>query len=139
MEEETSNHEYGINVFNRIQQFSKPIIAKINGHCIGGGLELAMACHHLVAVDNPKIKIGFPEVRYRFLPGWEGLQRLAKRMGKDKALDLFFEGFFEKSEKHPLLLGLVNIYEAKELGIIDNIQPEQNIDEYIKQKMDIPR
>lgn len=73
-------------VFNFIENFSKPIIAAVNGFALGGGLELAMACHIRVVSENAKM--GLPEVSLGLIPGYGGTQRLAQLVGKGKAFEM---------------------------------------------------
>lgn len=73
-------------IFNFIENFSKPIIAAVNGFALGGGLELAMACHFRVVSDNAKM--GLPEVSLGVIPGYGGTQRLAQLVGKGKAFEM---------------------------------------------------
>ncbi|MBL7931207.1 MAG: enoyl-CoA hydratase/isomerase family protein [Bacteroidia bacterium] len=73
-------------IFNFIENFSKPIIAAVNGFALGGGLELAMACHLRVVSDNAKM--GLPEVSLGLIPGYGGTQRLAQLVGKGKAFEM---------------------------------------------------
>jgi enoyl-CoA hydratase len=73
-------------VFNFIENYSKPIIAAINGFALGGGLELAMACHIRVVSDNARM--GLPEVGLGLIPGYGGTQRLAQLIGKGKAFEM---------------------------------------------------
>jgi enoyl-CoA hydratase len=73
-------------VFNFIENYSKPIIAAVNGFALGGGLELAMACHIRVVSDNAKM--GLPEVGLGVIPGYGGTQRLAQLVGKGKAFEM---------------------------------------------------
>ena len=73
-------------LFNYIENFPKPIIGAINGFALGGGLELAMACHFRVASENAKM--GLPEVSLGVIPGYGGTQRLPQLIGKGKALEL---------------------------------------------------
>lgn len=73
-------------VFNFIENFSKPVIAAVNGFALGGGLELAMACHIRVVSDNAKM--GLPEVSLGVIPGYGGTQRLAQLVGKGKAFEM---------------------------------------------------
>lgn len=119
MKREVKNHRIGIGVLNRIAKMSQYFIARINGHCIGGGLEFALGCDYLIAL--PKMLIGFPEGKYGMLPGWNGLQSLAHKIGKEKALELYFEGFFEPSGKPLFRNGIVSSERALELGIVDEI------------------
>lgn len=73
-------------IFNFIENYSKPIIAAVNGFALGGGLELAMACHIRVVSDNAKM--GLPEVSLGVIPGYGGTQRLAQLVGKGKAFEM---------------------------------------------------
>lgn len=73
-------------IFNFIENYSKPVIAAVNGFALGGGLELALACHIRVASDNAKM--GLPEVSLGVIPGYGGTQRLAQILGKGKAFEM---------------------------------------------------
>lgn len=73
-------------VFNYIENMNKPVIAAINGFALGGGLELAMACHFRIASDNAKM--GLPEVSLGVIPGYGGTQRLTNLIGKGKAMEM---------------------------------------------------
>ena len=73
-------------LFNLIENFSKPVIAAINGFALGGGLELAMACHMRVCRSNARL--GLPEVSLGVIPGYGGTQRLTQLVGKGRALEL---------------------------------------------------
>lgn len=73
-------------VFNFIENYSKPVIAAVNGFALGGGLELAMACHMRVVSSNAKM--GLPEVSLGVIPGYGGTQRLAQLVGKGKAFEM---------------------------------------------------
>jgi len=73
-------------VFNYIENMDKPVIAAINGFALGGGLELAMACHFRIASDNAKM--GLPEVSLGVIPGYGGTQRLTSLVGKGKAMEM---------------------------------------------------
>lgn len=132
MRREVENHRYGINIINEIADMEQYFIARLNGHCIGGGLEFALSCDYLIAL--PKILVGMPESKYGILPGWNGLQTLAYKIGKEKTLTLYFEGFFEPSGKNPLRNGICGAEEALELGIIDEIAPSQiTLDERVRE------
>ena len=79
-------------VFRRLETAGKPLVAAINGTALGGGLELALACHYRVAADNPKTRIGLPEVTLGVLPGAGGTQRLPRLIGIRAAVPLMVEG-----------------------------------------------
>ncbi|MFD2285356.1 enoyl-CoA hydratase [Pedobacter petrophilus] len=94
-----------INVFDAIENSTKPFIAAINGFALGGGLELAMACHMRVASETAKL--GLPEVTLGLIPGYGGTQRLTQLVGKGKAIELITTaGMVTASEA--LKIGLVN-------------------------------
>ena len=93
------------NVLDLIENFPKPIIAAINGYALGGGLELAMACHMRVAVNTAKM--GLPEVSLGLIPGYGGTQRLTKLVGKTNAMEMILSGEMIDSQK-ALNLRLVN-------------------------------
>jgi 3-hydroxyacyl-CoA dehydrogenase/enoyl-CoA hydratase/3-hydroxybutyryl-CoA epimerase len=70
----------------RLEQLGKPVVAAINGAALGGGLEIALACHHRIAVDDDKVKLGLPEVTLGLLPGGGGVTRLVRMLGITEAL-----------------------------------------------------
>src|SRR5207245_5973393 len=83
-------------LLNRIERFDKPIIGAINGACLGGGLELAMACHMRVAAAG--ILLGLPEIKLGLIPGFGGPQRLPRIIGPSKAADVILTGNAVTSE-----------------------------------------
>jgi enoyl-CoA hydratase len=92
-------------VFNRLESLAKPVIAAVNGFALGGGCELAMACHLRIASDAAKF--GQPEVKLGLIPGYGGTQRLPRLVGKGRALQLLMTGeIIEASEA--FRIGLVN-------------------------------
>ena len=102
------------NVLDLIENFQKPIIAGINGYALGGGLELAMACHLRIAVNDAKM--GLPEVSLGLIPGYGGTQRLTKLVGKTNAMEIILTGEMIDSKK-ALELKLVNkVVERKNLA-----------------------
>ena len=105
-------------LFNLIDNFSKPVIAAINGFALGGGLELAMACHFRVASDNAKM--GLPEVSLGVIPGYGGTQRLPQLIGKGKAMELIMTAGMISADK-AVSLGLVNYMSTLE-GLMPLVQ-----------------
>jgi 3-hydroxyacyl-CoA dehydrogenase / enoyl-CoA hydratase / 3-hydroxybutyryl-CoA epimerase len=82
----------GHRILNRVENFPKPIAAAIHGSCMGGGTELALACHYRVVSDHKSTKIGLPEVKLGLLPGMGGTQRLPRLIGIQKALTYMLTG-----------------------------------------------
>lgn len=80
--------EYGQNLFERMETFSKPLIAAIHGAALGGGLELAMACHFRLVSENAKL--GLPELQLGLIPGFAGTQRLPRYVGIARAAEMLF-------------------------------------------------
>ncbi len=97
--------QYGHEVFFMIEQFPKPVIAAVNGFSLGGGCELAMACHMRIA--GAKARFGQPEVNLGLTPGYAGTQRLIQLIGKSKAMELLLTADMIKADE-ALSLGLVN-------------------------------
>ena len=93
-------------LMRRMEKCGKPVVAALNGTTLGGGLELAMACHARFAIDDPKAKIGLPEVKLGLLPGGGGTQRLPRLIGIQKSLELMTQGT-ELSPSKALGLGLL--------------------------------
>ncbi|MEM7373422.1 MAG: enoyl-CoA hydratase-related protein [Bacteroidota bacterium] len=104
-EEARQVSEFGQKVFFAIENSPKPIIAAVNGYALGGGCELAMACHMRIASENARF--GQPEVKLGLLPGYGGTQRLVRLIGRGKATELIITGnMIDASEAYRL--GLVN-------------------------------
>jgi enoyl-CoA hydratase len=112
-EESTEMAKVGQSVFARMEAFPKPIIAVIHGAALGGGLELAMACH--IRFSTPTAKLGLPELNLGLIPGFAGTQRLPKLIGKAKALELLFTS-------QP-----VNGEEAQKLGLVNQCFSEEEL------------
>ncbi len=79
-------------VLRRMETTGKPVVAAIGGHALGGGLEIALACHARIVLDDPRLKLGQPEVKLGLLPGGGGTQRLARMLGQQAALQICAEG-----------------------------------------------
>jgi 3-hydroxyacyl-CoA dehydrogenase/enoyl-CoA hydratase/3-hydroxybutyryl-CoA epimerase len=120
--------EQGQILFQRIEWLTMPTVAVIHGPCLGGGLELALACNHRVARDNSSTKIGLPEIMLGLIPAWGGTQRLPKQVGLSAALPMILSG------KH------LGADEALRIGLIDRAiapahwdgQLERFIDDVLK-------
>src|SRR6476661_11006788 len=95
----------GQEIFSRIEGCTKPVIAAVNGFALGGGCELAMACHMRIASENAKF--GQPEVNLGLIPGYGGTQRLVQLIGKGRAVELLMTADQVKADE-ALRLGLVN-------------------------------
>ena len=102
--------EFGQDVFFAIENSPKPIIAAVNGYALGGGCELAMACHMRIASENARF--GQPEVNLGLLPGYGGTQRLARLIGRAKATELLITGNMIDAQE-AYRLGLVNYVTTK--------------------------
>jgi len=100
--------------FNKIEEIPKPVIAAINGHAMGGGCELTLACDFRFMAKG-KAKIGLPEVKLGILPGAGGLQRLPRLIGKAKAMEMIIKGSLLSAEE-ALEVGLVHkVFDLSEL------------------------
>ena len=101
----------GWNLFNRVAALRYPTLALIQGHCMGGGLELSLACRFRMVVDQPDTRLGLPEVLLGIVPAWGGMLRLPRRIGAAAALDMMLTG---KS---------VDARRALRLGLADALVP----------------
>ncbi|XP_039312295.1 trifunctional enzyme subunit alpha, mitochondrial isoform X2 [Solenopsis invicta] len=120
----------GHRIMDLIANSTKPIIAAINGSCLGGGLEVALACHYRLAVNNKQTNLGLPEVRLGLLPGGGGTQRLPQLVPLATALDMVLTGKNLKPDK------------AKKVGLVDIVVnrlgpgvalPEENTIRYLEE------
>lgn len=103
----------GQDILNRIENMRKPVIAAINAVCLGGGNELAMACHIRIASD--RARFGQPEPNLGIIPGFGGTQRLPRLVGKAKALELLLTG------------DMIPAQEAYRIGLINKVVPEGDV------------
>ena len=99
----------GQHVFDLIEHMGKPVIAAINGYALGGGCELAMACTMRIAADTAKL--GQPEINLGIIPGYAGTQRLARLVGRGRALELLLTG------------DQISAQEAHRLGLVNRVVP----------------
>lgn len=103
----------GHEIFFKIENASKPIIAAVNGFALGGGCELAMACHFRLASDNAKF--GQPEVNLGLIPGYGGTQRLVQLVGKGRALELLMTG------------NMIDAATALQYGLVNYVVPQADL------------
>lgn len=103
----------GVDVFFRIENSSKPILAAVNGFALGGGCELAMACHFRYASQNAKF--GQPEVNLGLIPGYGGTQRLVQLIGKGRALELLLSG------------NMIDAATAERWGLVNSVVPQEEL------------
>lgn len=97
-------------IFNQIEQMKKPVIAAINSVCVGGGNELAMACHMRISSD--RARFGQPEINLGIIPGFGGTQRLTRLVGPSKARELILTG------------DMITAQEALRIGLVDRVVPD---------------
>ncbi|MEW9673449.1 enoyl-CoA hydratase [Ammoniphilus sp. 3BR4] len=109
----------GQQVFQKIEQLKKPVIAMINGACLGGGLELAMACHIRIAADTAKL--GLPELNLGLIPGFGGTQRLVRLTNRGKATELVLTG------------DMIDGKEASLIGLVSKSVPLDELEATVKQ------
>lgn len=103
----------GQQVFRAIERSTKPVIAAVNGFALGGGLELAMACHIRIASDNAKL--GLPEVKLGIIPGYGGTVRLPRLVGRGRALELILSG------------AMIDAQEAQRIGLVNRVVPQADL------------
>lgn len=103
----------GQQIFFRIENASKPVVAAVNGFALGGGCELAMACHFRLAAENAKF--GQPEVNLGLIPGYGGTQRLVQLIGKGRAMELLMTG------------GMIDAAAALQYGLVNYVVPQAEL------------
>ena len=114
--------ENGQEMTNLIENSDKPYIAAINGYCLGGGLELAMACH--IRICSDRARLGQTEVSLGLIPGWGGTQRLTRLVGKGKALEVI------------LTADMITAQEAYRIGLVNKVVPSGAV---LKEARDLAR
>jgi enoyl-CoA hydratase len=100
-------------LFNHIERCDKPVVAAINGICVGGGLELALACHIRIAASG--VSLGLPEIKLGLIPGFGGTQRLLRVVGASKAAEMMLTGETVTAE------------EARNIGLVSRVVPNQEL------------
>ena len=100
-------------IYCRIERATKPVIAAVNGYALGGGCELALACHMRLASENALF--GQPEVKLGIIPGYGGSQRLPRLIGRGKAIEMIITG-------NP-----INASKAQELGLVNEVCPQEEL------------
>lgn len=111
--------EFGQEAFAMIEASAKPVIAAVNGFALGGGCELAMACHFRIAAENARF--GQPEVNLGLVPGYGGTQRLPQLIGRGKALELLMTADIIKAD------------EALRLGLVNHVVPQSELLDFTRQ------
>ncbi len=110
-EEAEQKIRLGQAIFSEVASVSVPTVAAVDGICLGGGVELSLACSHRVASDRPETRLGLPEVMLGFLPAWGGTTRLPRLVGLQAALDLLLTGKQIPASK------------ARRIGLVDEVLP----------------
>jgi enoyl-CoA hydratase len=108
----------GRRIFDAVEEFPKPVIAMINGFCLGGGMELALACDLRFAADNAKL--GQPEINLGIIPGGGGTQRLTRLVGEGKAMELILTG------------DLIDAAQAKAIGLVNEVFPAAELQDRVR-------
>ena len=107
--------EYCQSLFTRLEELSCPTVALINGFCMGGGTELALACRYRIAEDDPKTRIGLPEIKLGIHPGYGGTVRCSKLLGPIASMDMMLTG-------RPM-----NARIARKTGLVDHVVPARHL------------
>ncbi len=107
--------EQGQLIYNDIEDLSVPTVACVHGPCLGGGMELALACKTIICSGDKKTILGLPEVKLGLIPGFGGTYRMPKRVGLPNALDLILAG------------KTINAKKAKRIGLVDGVYPKERL------------
>jgi enoyl-CoA hydratase len=105
-------------LFDFVENLKKPVIAAVNGFALGGGLELAMACHFRIASDNAKM--GLPEVSLGVIPGYGGTQRLPQLIGKGRAMEMI------------MTAGMISAEEGFRTGLVNHVVPQAELIDFTR-------
>lgn len=109
----TAMSERGSQVFRQIEQLRMPVVAAVNGFALGGGCELAMACH--IRLAAPQARFGLPEVKLGLIPGFGGTVRLPRLVGRGRALELLLTG------------AMIDAEEAARIGLVNRVVPAESL------------
>jgi len=105
----------GQSAFDKLEALPFPSLSLINGFCLGGGMEMSLACDYRIALDDPRTRLGLPEVLLGIHPGWGGTMRMPRLIGAPAAMDLMLSG------------RTVNARAAKKMGIVDKITAQRHL------------
>jgi len=118
LEEGKSLAKKGHEIFDKIENSPKPIVAAVNGFALGGGCELALACHFIIASENAKF--GQPEVNLGLIPGYGGTQRLTQLIGRNRAMQLLMTG------------EMISAEDAEKYGMVNKVVKQNELLETVK-------
>lgn len=123
-------------ILRRLEKLGRPVVAAINGSALGGGLELALACHYRICLDQPKIQLGFPEVTLGLLPGAGGVVRTVRLLGLEQAMPYLIEGKrfspqegIQKGFIHALATDTADMLKQASAWILANPEAKQSWDQ----------
>ena len=116
--------ESGQKIYNKLEDLKIPTVACIHGVCLGGGLELALSCSHIIASDDKSTVLGLPEVKLGILPGFGGTYRLPKKVGLPKSLELILSG------------KTVNGKKGKKIELVTEVYPKERLTEMALRHLD---